>query len=68
MPIDLTQSSIVRHYMDEAAAEARLRGMLELRFGQAGADADEDLIAQLATLDDPASVISRASSLDDLRP
>jgi hypothetical protein len=45
MPIDLTQSSIVRHYVNEAAAEAaavgRLQGMLELKYRQAGADADD---------------------------
>jgi hypothetical protein len=76
MPIDLTESSIVRHYMDQAATEAateaaaigRLRGMLELKFGQAGADADDQILAHLATQPDPAHLITEADNLDDLRP
>jgi predicted transposase YdaD len=78
MPVDISESSIVKLYVREAEArgiavgeargraEGRLRGMLELRFGQAGAQVSDQTLEQLSLRPDPGQLIAEAETLDDL--
>jgi hypothetical protein len=78
MPLDLSQSSIYREAearglaLGEARglalgeARGRLRGMLEFRFGPAGAQVDAQVLDRLSRRPDPARLITDADSLDDL--
>lgn len=62
MPIDLSQTP----YYREVKAHSRLLGMLELRFGAAGAEVSEQVLGHLGRQADPVRLIAEAASLDDL--